>query len=161
MTPEERVLYQAVITEMQNTPESSYPNIATNASIPLYFWINMGGPSFAPTALELQQLVADVNTRFNFANGARFTFCGVSYLNDSRWYVMNSDTTFRNVNVFNTYYKQNSINIYIPQSFPVNFAGGPGGDRIVLLPNESDRTLAHELGHVFGLIHTLRQYWLA
>ena len=55
MTPEERVLYKAVITQMQNTPESSYPNIASNASIPLYFWINMGGPSFAPTALELQK----------------------------------------------------------------------------------------------------------
>ena len=155
MSPAERAEYESVMAQFHNQPEQSFSNMPLNGSIPIYIWVNKSSPWIIPTALELTQLIDDVNTFFNFPNGVRFTFCGVSYLNDSRWYMMNNPS-FPNINVFNTYHRENAIDVYMPESGIVNFAGGPEGSRIVFLENDA-RTLAHELGHVFGLAHTFNE----
>jgi hypothetical protein len=149
----ERAHYQSVVTQLRNSPQQSSANAPVSASIPIYFWVNNAGGG--NTAFELEQAVNEVNTYFNFPNNTRFTFCGVSYPNDSRWYTMTPAT---NSQVFNTFNKANAINVFLAQYFN-SFAGGDFNTKIVLgggnlSSSESIKVFAHELGHTFGLEHT-------
>jgi hypothetical protein len=157
--------YQAVMTQLRNNPQQNLTNAPVSASIPIYFWVNSPGTSFLPSAIDLEQMVAEVNTYFNFPNDTHFTFCGVSYPNDSRWYTMNANERFTNTQVFNTYDKANVINVYMAQ-YPLSFAGQTLGTKIIYSTNTAGaynsttgvRTLAHELGHTFGLLHTFNDF---
>jgi hypothetical protein len=173
-TPAQKAQYQAIMTQINsgNAPQQVLTDIPLNASIPLYFWINKENPipQALPTALDLAKVVERINAYFHFPNNARFTFCGVSYINDSRWYSIPStnQTLYPTLLFFNTYHKENAIDIYLPQDAGgVNWVGGPGGTRVTLqaISDNSgspdagiyDRIFAHELGHVLQLVHTFNE----
>ncbi len=151
-TADERAHYQAVMAQLQSSPQQMLTDIPLNASIPIYFWVNKESPESAPTALELQAAVDRVNTYFHFPNNARFTFCGVSYLRDDRWFHYNNDNPFRH-QVYALYHSDNAINVYLPQTLHNDFAA-LRGEAKVLLKGLNEHTFAHELGHTFGLLHT-------
>ena len=58
-------------------------------------------------------------------------------------------------NVINVYYVEEIRNLPGPVPFPAGYAYFPGGlDIIVLTKSGGELTLAHEMGHFFGLYHT-------
>jgi hypothetical protein len=149
-----------------NAPEQVLTDIPWNASIPIYFWINKSNSANSQDAFTLSKAVERVNLYFHFPNNAHLTFCGVSYINDPRFYMISETDPQQNLLMFNTYRKEHAINVYIPEVDPgLPFALGPDfGSKIVLqqvgVNNGSNATMfddilfAHELGHVFGLLHT-------
>ncbi len=130
-TATQKAQYNAIMAQMNSNsaPQQVLTPVPLNATIPIYFWVNKDTPipQSLPTALELIKVVERVNTYFHFLNNAQFSFCGVSYLNDSRWYTIPSSNPTLNPNslLFSTYSKANAINIYLSESYGVSFAGGP------------------------------------
>lgn len=114
----------------------------------------------APSASDINAAVTRINSFFHFANDAKFTLCGMSYINDSRFYNITSYET-RQIDFYNAYHKNNAINIYITETTLRDFAQYPTGDYtspsvfMHSLSYDLDfKVLAHELGHTFGLSHT-------
>ena len=150
--------YVQQVHEMQN----STPNFSAfmaNASIPIYFWVNMSVLQVAPTNEELVATINTMNSYFNFPNNARFTMCGVSYLADSRFYSVGSNEIAQVTLMNNTYRKGNAINIYLLDAAPptayANFPGDPFS--VIVSSTTNARTLSHEMGHFFGLFHTFNE----
>jgi hypothetical protein len=169
----DKAQYQAVMSRFNN-PSSPQPillPIPFNASIPIYFWVNKENPNSVPSINDLTKHVERINAYFHFPNNAHFTFCGMSNMNDPRFYTLPDTTPGRMALMYATYYNPNAINVYLPQIAATDVALGPNGARIILKdigvypkpnpnPDEEkqrvirDVLFAHELGHVFKLIHT-------
>lgn len=165
-TANEIANYQAMLQQLQSSSSNSsaYTNLPQNASIPIHFWINKATLSSAPTAAEINNAVEKINTYFHFPNNAQFTLCGLSYIDDNRFYNMYYYSHFElRSQLFNAYHKNNVINVYIVESVDANFAMFPSGQfspSVVMKDLSTDydfRLLGHELGHTFNLYHTFNE----
>jgi Dockerin type I domain len=166
-TPAEKALYQSVMAQMNSgsAPQQVLTPIPLNTSIPIYFWVNsiasqIGFLHEPPSAAQLTNLVERMNAYFHFPNNAHFTFCGMSYVDDPRWYTMptNPNSIYPLSTLDIDYHKNNVINVFVPKNGGLNTKFGPAS---VLLGSvgsfEQEINFAHELGHCFSLMHTFNE----
>ena len=159
MSPTELATYSASVVRLSNSPTQFYSAIPANATIPIYFWVNKSSMDVAPTASEISAAVDRLNTYFHFANNARFVLCGLSYINDSRFYrlLATDRESFKNA-----YHKDKVINVYVPDALWSSGTLGhatryPNVSCIFINSLQSEyylQTFAHEMGHIFSLRHT-------
>ncbi len=135
-------------------------NIAQNSSIPIYFWLNKSVIDYSPTYSELNSCVESINQYFNFPNNTRFTLCGSSYISDSRFFTVSVYDFAKQQLMYDTYRKDNAINIYIVDlASPGAFTFPPANPlRIIVAPTIDPEIISHEMGHFFGLAHTFNEW---
>lgn len=129
--------------------------------IPIKFWIyrddnGTGGPSQA----QIQNLMDNLNRLYNGINDTRIGFymkCDPTYINNSS----HLNITLAGADIlFVTHSEAGCINVHIVNGISGNTVGYsvPGQNSAVVdqssyAPGPTS-TLAHEIGHIFGLVHT-------
>lgn len=131
--------------------------------IPIKFWIyrddnGVGGPTLS----QIQNLMDNLNRRFNQTNNAMIGFymkCDPTYIDNSN----NLTKTFTGASILMATNRElGSFNVHIIESFaasgvagfsipPLNASMIPSGS---YLQGRANGDLAHEIGHLLGLAHT-------
>lgn len=141
------------------TPQSL---IVNSSSIPIHFWImkdNTGTNFPTPSIQTLDTWVSQMSSKYGFRDGNQFIRCGFTVVNNSQFTALldpNGVQAFY-VPLIQAHSNPNAINIYILNSAPRPFADFPTQGKAILLDKlfiGDANTLAHEMGHFFGLLHT-------
>lgn len=135
---------------------------STTYYIPLKLYVYSDGGARAMTDAEIHEQLRIAQRLFT-QNGVPFVFyvkCIVDEINSADFYDL-SDNTNDVSNMFTTHYDPDAINVHVVSvgtSNLVNGEGERGGNRTWIARNATGnyqrQTLAHELGHNFGLEHT-------
>lgn len=142
--------------------------ITIEYNIPIHVYIvndDNGNPdpnySIEYTTYQLFESVELANEYFT--NGMSFFLCKISQINSTDLqHILQSEEGGALTNLYNFAHNDNAINVYIVSTAP---RGGKARQPGSMQPNNAlwittgstgDETLAHELGHYFGLEHTFR-----
>jgi hypothetical protein len=134
----------------------------TKYRIPVKFWIyrddnGNGGPNLS----QIQNMMDNLNRLYNGVNDTRIGFymkCDPTYINNSGHLNVSLSEALI---LFATHSENGCINVHVVQDIHGNVVGFsvPGTNSVIVdqdsyigIPPSS--TLAHEIGHIFGLSHT-------
>ena len=144
------------------SPGSRIMDGATKYRIPVKFWIyrddnGIGGP----TQIQIQKMMDNLNRLYNQVNDTRIGFymkCEPTYINNS---ANLHKTTTGALILFGAHSENGSINVHVVNSLSGNNVGFsvPGTNSVIIERRSYNgpvptTTLAHEVGHIFGLLHT-------
>jgi hypothetical protein len=111
-TPPSTVTERQALKALINapTPRSTF----ASTTIPIHFWIFRKNNDDASTHLAaIDETLAGANQRFHFPNNEQFIRCKTDYILDVTYAEMSIFTPSVLTGLFNTYFDNNAINIYI------------------------------------------------
>ena len=139
--------------------------LGTLKTISITAWIvkdSLRNPGLTP--LDINIAIANTNLDFAPMNMA-FKVCAVKYIENFQYdsLVTLLPPTDKEKQLYVQYRDSSTINMYFVSKinkaggFPAGYAYGPGGKDLVMIKKGSvgdGKTISHELGHFFGLMHT-------
>jgi hypothetical protein len=134
----------------------------TKYRIPVKFWIyrddNGNG---GPTPVQIQNMMGNLNRLYNGVNDTRIGFymkCDPTYINNSGHLNVSLSEA---VILFASHSENGCINVHVVLDIHGNVVGFslPGTNSVIVdqdsyIRGTPSSTLGHEIGHIFGLVHT-------
>jgi hypothetical protein len=139
--------------------------LGTLKTLSITAWIvkdSLRNPGMSPTQID----AAIVITNIDFAPmNLAFKVCAVKYIENFQYdsLVTKLPPTDKEQQLYVQYHDSSTINMYFVTKinrgggFPAGYAYAPGGKDLVMIRKGSvsdGKTISHELGHYFGLLHT-------
>ena len=127
--------------------------------LPLKIYVYSDGVNDAATVAQVNDVVQQTMVSFR-QNGVPIELyikCSIVFIPSPLYYNIDSDAEVNSM--FSSFYDQNAMNIHIVNSAVIDGKSLAGradrpGNRLLIVKGWSSTTLAHELGHNFGLKHT-------